>query len=271
MLHLDAKAQLNAAASCSSLRSACSEKRVLQASVLPIKLPRAVLLRLAGAGNPWALHRLGVEALYQDQDVEQGSRLLRLAAAAGCSDSAFEVYLISTDEAEKKSMMQSALRGRQRAALLEEHRKNRMERGSSLRDVLRDCFVPRLEGPLTAAQVGSTEAQAAALSAAAYLEDDNFQKLSAAGLANCCWARGCHDKVPAAERGQNGGCHRWAYRRGASKDARRRTFLGLPSDAELPAGPPIKLGKCSQCRHARYCSSLCQVLHWPVHRQFCVP
>ena len=268
---ISCQAYASVAATCTVLRHVCSHGPVLAQLALPVAIvQRAVLRRLSIAANPRAHFRLGLLAIYKEQNQAAGLRLLRLAAASGLAEASWELYVLlkpghrhqppSMAPGEREAMLQAALAAGHKGAIVEtaEHAK-RLKR-------LRESFDPPLQGRVSvqAVQADSIETQAAAWAADEWMEaDDTFLRLEEQGLAMACWAR----DIPGQTQP---GCHRFMNRMGKRRDQRRRLALGLPESAELPLGPP-KLMKCEQCLRAFYCSNLCQALHWPDHKLICSP
>lgn len=260
------------AATCTVLRRVCSHGPVLARLALPVRrVPRALLHRLSIVANPRAHFRLGLLSIYKEHNQPEGMRLLRMAAAAGMAEASWELYLLlrpahkheppgEVVPGERDAMLQAALAAGHKAAIVQKApNSERLKR-------LRESFDPPMQGLISvqAAQADSIETQAAARAAGEWLEeDDTFVRLEDEQLAAACWAR-C---IP---RQTQPGCHRFMDRSGERRDQRRRQVLGLPEAAELPRGPP-KLMKCDRCRRAFYCSSICQVLHWPDHKHVCAP
>ena len=121
----------------------------------------------------------------------------------------------------------------------------------------RNSFDPPLQGPLQMAMVTSPETQAASICLDAWwFASETFETYEREELVSRCWA----SQMPP-------GCFRWNFRKRRAR--RRRRFLGLSDDQELPPGPPLRLKLCERCRKATYCSRMCQMLHWPTHKLRC--
>jgi hypothetical protein len=241
---------------------ACQRPSVLTQIELPFAvLPQSTLARLAAVGNILACYYLGTSLIYglALSRREEGLQLLRRAAVEGSpvrAEASYELWVGGGAKRDAKTQrqqhLQDALAANHAGAICAENL-------SAFRTHVGKLDLRMPFSRVALGDVLSDAARTACASAKSHYDRD----LSTASILS-----GGTGLVEANVPCTNSDCHRWFLMRGKSWDERRRLALGLEPGAQLLPGPP-RMGKCSGCLSARYCSRLCQVTDWSLHKASC--